>query len=203
MAVAVSRREEHALATRQALVDVAEDAFAENGYAGVSIDEICRRARVTKGALYHHFADKRDLFRAVYAQMESGAVADVVARLAREPDIWDRCVAGIDEVLDHVLDPRRQQILLIDGMSVLGAAEVRAMDMRHGLQLLTTTLGEAMDAGVIELRPVDPLARLLLGAIREAALEIALAEDQARARADIGAALQRLIEGLRPINKET
>lgn len=201
MAVAptrTSRRVEHALETRRALLEVAEKAFAEEGYAGVSIEEICRRARVTKGALYHHFDDKQDLFRAVYAQIERRSVGEVAAKLAPITDPWERCVVGLSFVLDSVLDRRRQQIMLIDGLSVLGAAEVRAIDMRQGFELLSATLREAMDAGALERQPVGPVAHLLLGAMREAALEIALAPDQEEARTEMGAALQRMIDGLRP-----
>src|SRR3954451_12984327 len=116
---AVARRVEHAEATRRGLMEAAQELFASEGYVDVSIDEICRRARVTKGALYHHFRDKRDLFRAVFGEVE-GEWADELATLVAEKrdPLEPMRIVGAPS-LAACLDPARQRILLLDGPSLV------------------------------------------------------------------------------------
>jgi AcrR family transcriptional regulator len=197
MEASVARRIEHAEATRRGLIDAARDLFAAEGYADVSIEEICRRARVTKGALYHHFRDKRDLFRAVCSEVEVEWIDELARLMADEPDVMARMLLGCDAFLDACLDPARQRILLLDGPAVVGWEELRRMDAGRGLTLISTVLEDAMEAGELERQPVDPLAHLLLGALNEASLAIARDRDPAAARERIGAALARLLHGLR------
>src|SRR5438477_8962187 len=113
MAAVKSRRSQHTSDTRTALIKAARRLFGERGYAAVSIDEICRRARVTKGALYHHFEDKRDLFRAVCADLEERWVDEMVAEVSTEPDPLRRFELGCEAFLDACLDPAIQRILLV------------------------------------------------------------------------------------------
>src|SRR5215813_8370072 len=94
-----SRREEYTESTRRALLDSAAAAFVERGYAEASLDEIARSARLTKGALYHHFSGKQDLFRAVFEEVEAEMIAAVL-RAGAEPDQWRRLLAGIRAFLD-------------------------------------------------------------------------------------------------------
>jgi AcrR family transcriptional regulator len=196
MAVAsASRRQQHAEATRTALLEAAETLIAEHGYADVSIDEICVRAGVTKGALYHHFESKRDLFRALCAYVEDSWVDEMVEEVSGEQDPLRRLMMGCDAFLEGCLDPARQRILVLDGPAVLGGDP---MHSGRGAALLGHALGEAMDAGEIERQPIAPLARLLYGALTEASTAIARDNNQARARKEMGAALRRLIEGLGP-----
>jgi AcrR family transcriptional regulator len=193
----VTRRAENAAATRRALLSHAQQLFARHGYADVSLDEICRRARVTKGALYHHFRDKRDLFRAVCTQVEEAWVAQTLAIAAAEPDPFGRLQLGCEASLDGCLDPTVQRILLIDGPAVLDWQELRQLDAHRGLGVMRATLKDVMDAGEIEHQPVGPLARLILGALTEAALAIARDADPVTARRQFGSSLARLIDGLR------
>jgi AcrR family transcriptional regulator len=196
MAVAsASRRRQYAEATRTALLSAAEILIAERGYADVSIDEICVRAGVTKGALYHHFASKRELFRALCDHVEDSWVDEMVEAVSGEDDPLRRLLMGCDAFLEGCLDPARQRILVLDGPAVLGGDP---MHSGRGVALLGRALREAMDAGELERQPIAPLARLLYGALTEASTAIARDRDQARARKDMGAALRRLIEGLGP-----
>lgn len=195
---AAGRRAEQAEATRLALLGAARELFVANGFAATSLEEIVRRSRVTKGALYHHFASKRELFGAVCEQVEREWVDRVVAAARREPDPWLRFESGLNEFLDACVDDEIQQLLLVDAPAVLGSEELHGISARWGIGLLRTALGDAMEAGELEPAPVEPLAHLLLGGLNEAGLAIARAPDPAGARAEMGAAVQQLVAGLRP-----
>jgi AcrR family transcriptional regulator len=198
MATSVARRAEYAEATRRGLLDAARELFAADGYVDVSIDEICRRTRVTKGALYHHFKDKRDLFAAVFEEVEREWADELAELVAEERDPLERIQIVGDAFLDACLDPARQRIMLLDGPSVVMWEELRQIDAGRGFRLIATLLNDAMKTGQLEPQPVGPLAHLMLGALHEASLAIARDKDPARARKRIGAALNRLVEGLAP-----
>jgi AcrR family transcriptional regulator len=184
-------------ATRTALLRAAHDLFAERGYAAVGTEEIVARAGVTRGALYHHFADKKDLFRAVHEQLEGALVADIADRIAGIEDPWELVVVGVRAFLDACTDPALMRISLLDAPAVLGWAEWREIDERHGLGLVSFGLQNAMDRGTFAPQAVRPLAHLLIGAMAEAAMVIANASDPARARAEVEPPLLALLEGLR------
>ncbi|MEX0800048.1 MAG: helix-turn-helix domain-containing protein [Dehalococcoidia bacterium] len=192
-----SRKAEHAESTRAALLAVAQQLFAERGYAETSTEEIVQRARVTRGALYHHFRDKRDLFEAVVEEMEAGIATRLVAAAAGETDPWRRLHTGLGAFLDACEEPAIQRVLLMDAPSVLGWEKWREIDAKYGFGMLKGGLQAAMDSGAIKPQPVDPLAHLLTGAVMEAAMVIATAKDVRSARAEVGATLERLMEGLR------
>jgi AcrR family transcriptional regulator len=191
------RQAERSEATRKALVDVARRLFAKRGYADVGTEEIVRRAGVTRGALYHHFSGKEDLFRAVAEQVEEEITrTSAEAALAHE-DPWEQQRAGWEAFLDACLDPAVQRIILLDAPSILGPKVWREIASRYGLALVQFGLQSLIDAGLIEKQPVDPLAHLVIGALSEAAMVIAQAEDTAVARIEMGAAIERLMSGLR------
>jgi len=183
--------------TRRLLLNVARDLFTEHGYAGTATEEVVRRAGVTRGALYYHFRDKQDLFRAVVEDLEAANVrrfGEIVAAIA---DPWEQLHAGINAFLDACMDPAVQRILLQDAPAVFGWFAWREIDERYGLGLLQAGLKAMIDAGLIAQQPAEPLAHLLLGALSEAGLVIAHAEDVPATRAAIGASLNRLLDGLR------
>jgi AcrR family transcriptional regulator len=185
-------------ATRAALVAAARPLFAERGFAGVGTEEIVRAAGVTRGALYHQFADKRELFAAVFEQVEA-EVTQRTARAAVASGAADPLAVlrvGAAAWLDACSEPEVQRIVLLDGPSVLGWDAWREIGMRYGLGLVENELREAIDAGVLEPQPTRALAHVLMGAIDEAALYVATAEDQAAARAEAGAVLDRLLSVL-------
>ena len=189
---------ERSEATRGALVAVARELFASSGYADTSIEEIVRRADVTRGALYHHFADKRDVFRAVYEAVESELTAGIAAVVMGEARPERRLLAGVEAFLDACLDPAVQRIVLLDAAAVLGWDEMHELEQKYGLGMMTAALQNAMDEGVVEPEPVAPLAQMLLGALTEAGLAIARADDVALARREFGDAAARLLAGLAP-----
>jgi AcrR family transcriptional regulator len=184
-------------ATRAALVRAARELFTERGYGGVGTEEIVRRAKLTRGALYHHFADKKDLFRAVHEQMEGEVIEAIVARMAGTGDPFELLLIGTRAYLDVCTDPAITRVTLVDAPSVLGWEEWREIDMRHGLGIVIAGLQGGMDVGVLRRQPVRPLAHLLLGAMGEAGMVIANAGDPKAARGEVEPALVGLLEGLR------
>ncbi|HZA59527.1 MAG TPA: helix-turn-helix domain-containing protein [Solirubrobacterales bacterium] len=194
---ALGRREQDALATRQALIDAGRQLFSARGYARVATEEIVERAKVTRGALYHHFRDKRDLFRAVFESVEQDLIGRIAASMDGVTDSWDVLRTGLRAMLDACNEPAVKQIGLVDAPAVLGWREWREIDERYGLGLLRAALGAAMDAGVLRRVPVDALAYVMLGALTEAAFVVANADDPATARRETEAALIGMLEGMR------
>jgi AcrR family transcriptional regulator len=192
-----SRREAEALATREALIDAAIELFTQKGYAGVGTEEIVARANVTRGALYHHFADKRDLFRAVVEKVEGDLVAGIAAKMEAQEDPWELMTAGMRAFLDASQEPAVKQINLTDAPAVLGWEEWREIDNRHGLGLTRAALQGAVDAGALRPIAVEPMAHLLVAALSESAFLIAHSNQPRKARAEVEAALVQLVEGLR------
>jgi AcrR family transcriptional regulator len=191
------RKAEQADATRRALLAAARALFTEHGYGATSIEEIAQRAMVTKGALYHHFRNKKDVFAAVFEELELELVEQINAAAAGEEEAWQRVLAASKAFLDACLKPAIQQIVLLDAPSVLGWETWRASDAEHSVGHVRASLRAAMREGTIETQPLDPLAHLLIGALNEAALLIARAPNPRRARVETGAAVVRLLEGLR------
>ena len=191
------RREAEAQATRDALIRAALELFTKSGYASVGTEEIVARAKVTRGALYHHFADKRDLFRAVFERVEGELMARIGASMEATDDPWELLLAGVVSFLDACEEPAVKQISLTDAPSVLGWQEWREIDNRYGLGLTRAALQGAVDAGVLRPIAVEPMAHLFVAALSEAAFVIAHADRPRKARAEVEDALLQLVEGLR------
>ena len=189
---------ERSESTRAALIEAARALFAERGYAGVGTEEIVRAAGVTRGALYHHFDGKRDLFEAVYERVEA-ELAERIATGALNADAespLEAMRAGAEMLLQACTEPEAQQIALLDGPSVLGWDRWREIAAKHGLGLIEASLQAAIDAGAIAEQPVRPLAHVLMGGLDEAAMLVARAEDPERMRAEVGRTLDSLIAAL-------
>ena len=191
---------EQADATRTALSAAARQLFTERGYAATSTTEIVERAGVTRGALYHHFAAKDELFRAVFEQLE-GEVTKLVAEEAlTSPDPLEQLRRGTRAYLDACIDPAVQRVVLLDGPSVLGWETWQEIEQRYGYGLVLAGVEAAIGAGLISALPVDPLAHVLFGALTEAGMVVARADEPRTARADMEAAMDRLLDGLRASN---
>jgi AcrR family transcriptional regulator len=185
-------------ATTAALLTAARELFAERGYADVGTEEIVQRAGVTRGALYHHFkGGKEELFRAVLVQVSAETMQEIVRVAGAKQDPFEELVAGADAFLDACMKPEVQRIMLIDGPSVLGWEVWRAIDAEHGLGLLDIAIQQAMDAGALLPAPARAVAHVLSGALDEAAMVVARADDPEAARAEMGRTVRRLLEGLR------
>jgi AcrR family transcriptional regulator len=186
-------------ATRTALIETARRLFAERGYAAVGTEEIVRSAGVTRGALYHHFAGKRELFQAVYEDVERQLVERIAASaISSSADPLQALHAGAQAFLDACEDPAVQRIALVDAPSVLGWEAWREIGLRYGFGLVQATVQAAMDAGLIDQQPVEALSHLLLGAIDEGAMLIARADDGGTTRQQVGSSVTRFLDALRP-----
>ncbi len=185
-------------ATSAALVSAARRLFAEHGFAHVGTEAIVQAAGVTRGALYHQFTDKAELFAAVYEQIEQDIMERLDARVSASgiSDPIELMKLGAEAWLDTSTEPEVQQIVLLDGPAVLGWTRWREIGLRYGLGLVQAVLGAAIDAGRIPDQPVTPLAHVLVGALDEAALFVARAEDQAAAREQMRSVVTALVAGL-------
>lgn len=189
---------ERSAATRDALITAARRLWGERGYAEVGTPEIATTAGVTRGAMYHQFADKAALFKEVVEVVEQ----DVMARMARvvaESDAAtpaDMLRAAVDAWLNVSGDPEVRQLILLDAPSVLGWAGFRDVAQRYSLGMTEQMLTEAMKAGQLARQPMRPLAHVLIGALDEAAMFIATSDDPKRARRETRQVLHRLIDGM-------
>lgn len=190
----VNRQAARSASTRAKLIRAARTLFARKGYAGVGTEEIVRRAGVTRGALYHQFPAKEDLFLAVYEQVEQELTQRVAGLLGEVASPFAAMHAGIRAFLEACRAPEVQRIVLIDGPAVLGWERWRDVAARNGLGLIEAAIGAAIDAGEIAPLPVQPLAHLLMGALDEGALLVV--RDPASTDA-VAATFERLLDGLR------
>jgi AcrR family transcriptional regulator len=197
MASVKSRRSQHTADTRAALLSAARRLFGERGYAAVSLDEVCARARVTKGALYHHFESKQDLFLAVYEQVEDDLLRAGEDAVLEDADFWNQLSAAGRAFLDVCAQPDTRQIIL-DAPAVLGWAKARAAEQRSALGQLQAGIEAAVEAGVIESSAPSVLAHLLFALFHEAGMTVAASADTETARAEVSAELDRVVLGLRP-----
>ncbi len=185
-------------ATRGALVAAARELFGARGYAEVGTPEVVARAGVSRGALYHQFADKTELFAAVFEQVEAeltGRIADQIAA-AGPADPLAALQVGVGAWFDACAEPEVQRIVLLDAPAVLGWERFREIGMRYAVGLVEGTLTAAMEAGQLAPLPIRPLAHVLIGALDEAALYVTRASDPTSARTEVEATLGALLSGL-------
>ena len=194
---AKTRRDLNGEATRRNMVRSARRLFARQGYAGTSLDQVVRAAKVTTGALYHHFGDKKGLFQAVAEAVEADILERILAAAAAASDPWARLIAGTTEMLSVCAEPAIQRIAFQDAPTVIGAAQWRAIEMRFAFGVFSQALEGLMAAGVLRRYPADMLAPVLLGATIEAATAVARADDKPAAQAQALEILTRLYEALR------
>ena len=188
---------EQADATRTALSAAARQLFTERGFAATSTTEIVERAGVTRGALYHHFAAKDDLFRAVFEQLEGEVTRRVAEEALTSADPLEQLRRGTRAYLDACIDPAVQRVVLLDGPSVLGWETWQEIEQRYGYGLVVAGVEAAMAAGLIASQPVEALAHVLFGALTEAGMVVARADDPRASRTEMEAAMDRLLDGLR------
>jgi AcrR family transcriptional regulator len=196
----VNRRSqvERSAATRADLVQAARALFAEHGFAGVGTETIAAAAGVTRGALYHQFAGKTKLFEAVYEAIEEDLAQGLTGLIAAAgvSDPIDVMRLGADAWLDACGEQEVQQIVLLDGPAVLGWARWREIGMRYALGLIEGLLSHAIEVGRIPPQHVHALAHVLVGALDEAGLYIARAEDPPAAGEEMRTVIATLVTSL-------
>ncbi len=166
-----SRREENTEATREAIIAAARRHFARHGYSGAEIGRIAADARVTTGAVYHHFAGKRALFQAVAEQLEVDILK--AAGAVEEADPWRRVQAGFEKLIDLCASPEVQRITFIEAPQVIGPDAWREIELRYAYGGLRQALTALVGAGVVKEYPIDLIARTLLALLHESSAEVA------------------------------
>jgi AcrR family transcriptional regulator len=195
MNVARRTQAERTEATTGALVDAARELFAADGYAATSLAAVAARANVTKGAVYHHFDGKQQLFEAVFTREVERMATPLVAAYARKKDPWDAFKAGCRAFLDECLDPDLQRIVLLDALTAIGWEQVRRLEGPL-LEMMQLGILQAAEAGRIAPRPPEPLAHFLYGALCETAMIVARADDQKVAHRQAVTEIGRILDGL-------
>jgi AcrR family transcriptional regulator len=178
-------------------VDSAVELFTNRGYAGTSLDEVAKRARVTKGALYHHFSGKQALFEAAFDQVES-LVLSRLQKIIQGPDApWERALGGLRAFIQSCLDPSYQRIAIHEAPVVMGWERWREAEDRSSFGIIKSSLEDLIDAGEVDDVPVEITSRLLFGALSSAATEIASSADPKRVGAQIEAVIVQLLDRVR------
>jgi AcrR family transcriptional regulator len=189
---------ERSAATQQALQAAARRLWGERGYAEVSTPEIAEAAGVTRGAMYHQFPDKTALFISVLEAVETDVMKRLAATVvtAQPKTPADTLHAAADAWIDIAGEPEVRQIVLLDAPSILGWAGFREISLRYGLGMTEQLLTAAIDAGQLKAQPVRPLATVMIGALDEAAMSIANADDATVEKEQVRAVVHDLIDGL-------
>jgi AcrR family transcriptional regulator len=187
---------ERSAATRAALVEAATRLFSEQGYAGTGREEIVRAAGVTRGALYHHYEDKADLFRAVFEAVEEQVMGRIAEAASGTDDPVEQLRRGCRAYLDEALDPGVRRICIIDAPAVLDEATRREIATRYALGMVREVVQAAIDTGQLSPQPVEALSQLLLAAVMAGAQFVATADDPRAARREAGTAIEALLDGL-------
>jgi AcrR family transcriptional regulator len=193
-----TRREEYTEATRQALLAAGRDIFATEGYQAAGIEAISRAARVTRGAFYHHFADKKALFDAVVVEMQIEATAKVQEKSRVERKTWDRLSVGINAYLDVCIEPAYGRIVIQEAPAVLGNARFREIEEAYPMALLTATLNALKRQGELEFDDIELLSRMVDAMICKLALMLPEASDPKKLRARGQKIIGSLLAGFRP-----
>lgn len=183
-------------ATTAALVDAARELFAQDGYAATSLDAVAAKARVTKGAVYHHFEGKQRLFEAVFAREVERLAAVLPAVYASKQDPWEAFEASCRAFLAECLEPGLQRIVLLDALAAMGWDGVRRVEAPL-LEMMEVAITRAVKAGRIAPRPAGPLAHFLYGALCETSMNVARADNQNAAYRKAVTELGHVMDGLR------
>jgi len=183
-------------ATRSRLIATARRLFAQKGFASTSTEEILSEASVSRGALYHHFSSKTDLFQATWETVESELTARVMNAAATASNPKEMLKFGFDQFLDECRHVEVQRIVMLDGPNVLGWDVWHDLDEQYGLGGIKAVLGFAVELGIIPAEMVEPLAHLLLGAVMQAGMVVARAEDPDATKRGMTQTLARIIDAL-------
>jgi AcrR family transcriptional regulator len=191
-----SLRTEQVRQTRAALVAAGRRLFGRNGYAATSVEDVATEARVTTGALYHHFPNKTALFETVFEGVHAEMLGASGRAAAGASDEIEALTLGFEAFLDEVLEPDVQQILVTDAPAVLGLARFTELDERYAFAEIVAALQAATAAGKLSVEDPETIARMLLGALVRGAMLIAGSEEPARTRNAVARAIRAMLAGL-------
>ncbi len=191
-----SRRQEYSASTKRALVEVAAELFTERGYAGTSLDEIVAGARVTKGALYHHFSGKQALFEAVFEAVEEEATQRIRKAVRTSEDPWDKAISGLRAFLGEVRRPDYRRVVIQEGPAVLGYERFREQEERSTFGIVQEIVSSVLASYELEPSMVETFSRVFFGAMSAAGSAVSLSEDPKRASAEVEVAITFILAGL-------
>lgn len=196
-----SRRQQYSASTKRALVDVAEELFTEHGYAATSLDAIVAGARVTKGALYHHFSGKQALFEAVFDRVETDASKAIQKALRGKKDPWEKALAGLRAFLSVVQEPRYRRVVIQEGPSVLGYERYREQEERSTFANVLDIVRSVISAGTWELDEdmLQTFARIFFGAMSSAGESVSSAQDPIEAAQRVETAITFILQGFQAL----
>ncbi len=197
-----SRRLEYSESTRHALVDSAVELFTKKGYAATSLDEVAKRARVTKGALYHHFSGKQALFEAAFDAVETNVMAQLAEVVVGPGDPWERAMNGVRQYIKICLDPSYQRIVVHEAPVVMGWERWREAEDHFSFGIVRSSIQALVDSGQIDDLPVEVAARLLFGALTAGAAVIARSENPKKASNEVATTAVRMLERMRTANSD-
>lgn len=183
-----SRRDENSEATRAAIIATARKHFGRNGYSATEIVKIAADARVTTGAVYHHFSGKRALFQAVAEQLEVDILETAAAVAGSDP--WLRIQAVFEKLIDFCAARDVQRITFIEAPQVIGPEAWRAIELRYAYGALRQTLTALVAAKVLKPYPMDFVARTLLALLHESSAEVARSKHDTTVRKQVSEMVQ-------------
>jgi AcrR family transcriptional regulator len=189
-------RAEQVVQTREALVRAGRRLFGDKGFKATSVEDLAREARLTTGALYHHFPTKTKLFEAVFEQAHTELLVSSTNAAGGATDGLEELTRGFDAFLDGVLQSDVQRILVIDGPAVLGLARYTELDEKYAFAVIVHALTVASEAGTIRVDDPETMTRLLLGALTRGAMLIASSADPVSTRHAVAASLRVLLGSL-------
>lgn len=180
--------------TRRDLIDAGRELFVERGYFNTSISDLVAKSGVgTRGAFYHHFKDKAELFRAVFEEVESDLTLRSIATPPPGADPWERLTRGMHGFLEAALEPEVQRVMLVDGPVVLGWQTLRAIQENNSIALINEIVRQAIADGIIDDQPVGELTHMIVAALEEASRLVAHAANPTRACRRAAKILDRLL----------
>ena len=185
--------------TRRALVSVARDLFARQGFAATSLEEIVAGADVTKGALYHHFRGKQDLYGEVLAAVEDDARERIRLCIADVADPWERALVGLREFLAIAQGEEYRRIVILEGPAVLGHERFREQEARSTFGLVQDIVSGLLTPYDLPESQLVAFTRLFFGAMSAAGGSVAVSADPAAAAARVDAAIGFIMDGLRQL----
>ncbi len=197
----VSRRQQYSASTKRALVDQATKLFTQQGYAATSLDSIVASARVTKGALYHHFSGKQAVFEAVFEKLETDAATRILKALKGSRDPWDKALIGLRAFLDIVQDPGYQRIVIQEGPAVLGYERFREQQDRSSFGLVQDMVRSVLETSTYDLSEemLETFSRIFFGAMSAAGETVSTAANPKVAVAQVETAIGFILAGMRSL----
>ena len=192
----LSLRAEQVAQTRAALVAAGRHLFGQRGFADTSVEEIARQARVTTGALYHHFPTKAALFEAVFEQLHMDILEASGRMAASARDEVEFLARAFEAFLDAIMEPAAQRILVTDAPAVLGLARFTELDEKFAFAAIADRLRSARDAGRLRVDDPDTLSRLFLGALTRGSMLIAASDRPRETRDEVARAVRTMLQGL-------